>query len=113
MLDNNGFVLISSNQTNTGKFFGEIEGKILKSLNQKKVFKKMKIYDYQQYCQLQGRNDDKYKVWPKPCDLETDLFELNEEAFKQERSLKGISTNCEGNCERLVGLIMISKVCKG
>jgi len=107
VLDNNGFVLISRNQTNVGKFFGEIEGKILKSLIQKKVFKKMKIYDYQQYCQLQGRNDDKYKVWPKPCDLETDLFELNEEAFEQERSLKGISTNCEGNCERNFSLTKI------
>ena len=50
LLDNNGFVLISEDPLNTGKFFGEIDETILSSLEQNHVFKKVKIYDYQAIC---------------------------------------------------------------
>jgi len=50
VLDNNGFVVISEDPLNTGKFFGEIDGTILKSLEEYHVFKKIKIYDYQAIC---------------------------------------------------------------
>ena len=50
MLDNNGFVLISEDPLNTGKFFGEVDGTILKSLEKNHVFKKIKIFDYQAIC---------------------------------------------------------------
>merc|ERR1711962_1418802 len=56
VLDNNGFVMISEDPLNTGKFFGEIDGTILKSLEQNKVFKKIKIYDYQAIC-LENADD--------------------------------------------------------
>ena len=50
VLDNNGFVLISEDPLNTGKFFGEVDGTILRSLEKNHVFKKVKIYDYQAVC---------------------------------------------------------------
>ena len=50
VLDNNGFVMISEDPLNTGKFFGEIDGTILNSLEKNHVFKKIKIYDYQAIC---------------------------------------------------------------
>jgi len=50
VLDNNGFVVISEDPLNTGKFFGEIDGTILRSLEEYRVFKKVKIYDYQAIC---------------------------------------------------------------
>jgi len=56
VLDNNGFVMISEDPLNTGKFFGEIDGTILKSLEQNHVFKKIKIYDYQAIC-LESADD--------------------------------------------------------
>ena len=56
VLDNNGFVLISEDPLNTGKFFGEIDGTILKSLEKNHVFKKIKIYDYQAIC-LENADD--------------------------------------------------------
>ena len=34
VVDNNGFVIISENRADTGKFFGEIDGTILESLVQ-------------------------------------------------------------------------------
>eukprot|EP00090_Calanus_glacialis_P023864 TRINITY_DN369_c0_g1_i2.p1 TRINITY_DN369_c0_g1~~TRINITY_DN369_c0_g1_i2.p1 ORF type:complete len:1310 (+),score=311.46 TRINITY_DN369_c0_g1_i2:336-4265(+) len=56
VLDNNGFVVISEDPSNIGKFFGEIDGTILKSLEQNHVFKKIKIYDYQAIC-LENADD--------------------------------------------------------
>jgi len=56
VLDNNGFVVISEDQNNIGKFFGEIDGTILNSLEQNHVFKKIKIYDYQAIC-LENADD--------------------------------------------------------
>eukprot|EP00091_Calanus_sinicus_P023983 TRINITY_DN8374_c0_g1_i1.p1 TRINITY_DN8374_c0_g1~~TRINITY_DN8374_c0_g1_i1.p1 ORF type:complete len:684 (+),score=169.91 TRINITY_DN8374_c0_g1_i1:80-2053(+) len=50
VLDNNGFVAISEDPSNIGKFFGEIDGTILNSLETSAVFKKIKIYDYQAIC---------------------------------------------------------------
>ena len=47
VIDNNGFVVISEDPLNTGKFFGEIDGTVLNSLVQNQVFKKIKVYDYQ------------------------------------------------------------------
>merc|ERR1711892_1413093 len=56
VLDNNGFVAISEDPSNICKFFGEIDGTILKSLEQNHVFKKIKIYDYQAIC-LENADD--------------------------------------------------------
>merc|ERR1719431_781726 len=56
VLDNNGFVTISEDPSNIGKFFGEIDGTILKSLEKNHVFKKIKIYDYQAIC-LENADD--------------------------------------------------------
>ncbi len=47
VLDNNGFVVISEDKLNTGKFFGEIDGTVLNSLVKNNVFKRIKIFDYQ------------------------------------------------------------------
>jgi len=58
VLDNNGFVMISEDPLNTGKFFGEIDGTILKSLEKNHVFKKIKIYDYQAICLENVENSD-------------------------------------------------------
>jgi len=50
VLDNNGFVVISEDKLNTGKFFGEIGGTVLNSLVKNNVFKRIKIFDYQAIC---------------------------------------------------------------
>ena len=47
VLDNNGFVVISEDKLNTGKFFGEIDGTVLNSLVKNNVFRRIKVYDYQ------------------------------------------------------------------
>lgn len=43
ILDNNGFIIISEKHEHTGKFFGEIDGTIMDSLVQDKIFRYEKI----------------------------------------------------------------------
>ncbi|XP_018576080.1 voltage-dependent calcium channel subunit alpha-2/delta-3 isoform X2 [Anoplophora glabripennis] len=50
VLDNNGFIIISENNEHTGRFFGQIDGTIMDSLVQDKIYKKVAVYDYQGVC---------------------------------------------------------------
>lgn len=50
MLDNNGFIIISENNEHTGRFFGQIDGTIMDSLVQDRIYKKVAVYDYQGAC---------------------------------------------------------------
>lgn len=50
VLDNNGFTIISENTEHTGKFFGQIDGTIMDSLVQDRIYKKVAVYDYQGVC---------------------------------------------------------------
>merc|ERR1719209_1398756 len=106
VIDNNGFVIISENPLNTGKFFGEIDGTILKSLEKNQVFKKIKIFDYQAICLEDA--DDGSPAQPKSCDKETFLYQLNETALHVQRPVEGILQNChESSCERPFSVALI------
>ncbi|KAL1492838.1 hypothetical protein ABEB36_011020 [Hypothenemus hampei] len=50
VLDNNGFIIISENNEHTGRFFGQIDGTIMDSLVQDRIYKKVSVYDYQGSC---------------------------------------------------------------
>jgi hypothetical protein len=49
-LDNNGFVLVSERSEHTGKFFGQIDGTIMDSLVQDRIFRRVGFMDYQGIC---------------------------------------------------------------
>lgn len=50
ILDNNGFVIISEEMEHTGKFFGQIDGTIMDSLVQDRIYKRITVNDYQGVC---------------------------------------------------------------
>ncbi|XP_077294505.1 voltage-dependent calcium channel subunit alpha-2/delta-3-like [Arctopsyche grandis] len=50
VLDNNAYILVTKSPKNTGKFFGELEPKIMQYLLDERVYKKVHIPDYQAVC---------------------------------------------------------------
>lgn len=50
VLDNNGFIILSENNDHTGKFFGQVDGTIMDSLVQDRIYKKVPVQDFQGAC---------------------------------------------------------------
>lgn len=50
IIDDNGYVIVSANYADIGKFFGEIRGFLMAHLINENVFRKIDIYDYQAIC---------------------------------------------------------------
>lgn len=50
LLDNNGFVILSENSIHTGKFFGQIDGTIMDSLVQDRIYRRVGLFDHQGIC---------------------------------------------------------------
>lgn len=49
VLDNHGYVIIGS-ENSTGQFYGDVNNSVMHLLVEEKVYKKVKIYDYQGVC---------------------------------------------------------------
>lgn len=50
ILDDNGFIILSEDLTQTGLFFGQVDGTIMDSLVQDRIYKKVTVYDHQGRC---------------------------------------------------------------
>ncbi|XP_059617030.1 voltage-dependent calcium channel subunit alpha-2/delta-3 isoform X2 [Phlebotomus argentipes] len=50
LLDNHGFVLLSEDSEHTGRFFGQIDGTIMDSLVQDRIYRRVPLMDYQGAC---------------------------------------------------------------
>eukprot|EP00099_Drosophila_melanogaster_P019580 NP_610902.1 straightjacket, isoform B [Drosophila melanogaster] len=57
ILDNNGYVIISTRVHETGRFFGEVNGAIMKRLLEENVYRQVTVYDYQAVC-FESKNDN-------------------------------------------------------
>lgn len=50
ILDDNGYVVISENHKDTGKFFGEVRDAVMKEMIRRKIFNVVHMFDYQAVC---------------------------------------------------------------
>ncbi|TMS05032.1 Voltage-dependent calcium channel subunit alpha-2/delta-4 [Larimichthys crocea] len=50
LVDNNGFILLSKERNEVGRFFGEVDGSVMASLIKMGMYKKVSLYDYQAMC---------------------------------------------------------------
>lgn len=50
VLDDNGYIIISPELADTGKFFGEVRGFLMHHLVNEEIYKRIIIYDYQAIC---------------------------------------------------------------
>ncbi|XP_068019909.1 voltage-dependent calcium channel subunit alpha-2/delta-3 isoform X4 [Melanerpes formicivorus] len=58
LIDNNGFILVSEDYTQTGYFFGEVEGAVMNKLLAMGSFKRITLYDYQAMCRTNKESSD-------------------------------------------------------
>ncbi|XP_077956417.1 voltage-dependent calcium channel subunit alpha-2/delta-4 isoform X5 [Gasterosteus aculeatus] len=52
VIDNNGFVIISKERTDAGRFFGEVDGSVMTTLIKMGMFKRVSLFDYQAMCKM-------------------------------------------------------------
>ncbi|KAK9976023.1 hypothetical protein ABG768_021248 [Culter alburnus] len=52
VIDSNGFIIISKDRTDVGKFLGEIDGSVMSQLLRMGMFKRVLLYDYQGMCKM-------------------------------------------------------------
>lgn len=67
LLDNNGFIILSENNEHTGRFFGNIDGTIMDSLVQDRIYRRVGLMDYQGLCSDRDRTvaaSDRLKFQP-------------------------------------------------
>ncbi|XP_053740535.1 voltage-dependent calcium channel subunit alpha-2/delta-4-like isoform X4 [Synchiropus splendidus] len=50
LVDNNGFILLSKERNEVGRFFGEVDGAVMASLIKMGMFNKVSLFDYQAMC---------------------------------------------------------------
>lgn len=50
ILDNHGYVVVTKDLDDTGKFFGEINGRLMQSLVSENIYEEVNITDYQGVC---------------------------------------------------------------
>ena len=50
VLDDNGYVIVSPDLGDTGRFFGDVRGYLMQYLLAEKIYKSITIYDYQAVC---------------------------------------------------------------
>lgn len=50
VIDNNGYVVLSERQNDTGRFFGEVEGAIMEGLVESGIYIMRTVYDFQALC---------------------------------------------------------------
>uniref|UniRef100_A0A3P9JZ47 Voltage-dependent calcium channel subunit alpha-2/delta-3 n=2 Tax=Oryzias latipes TaxID=8090 RepID=A0A3P9JZ47_ORYLA len=66
LIDNNGFILVTEEQSQTGLFFGEVEGAVMNKLLQMGSFKRITLYDYQALCRDYSGSSDSARTLSDP-----------------------------------------------
>uniref|UniRef100_A0A8C6NVI8 Calcium channel, voltage dependent, alpha2/delta subunit 3 n=1 Tax=Nothobranchius furzeri TaxID=105023 RepID=A0A8C6NVI8_NOTFU len=66
LIDNNGFILVTEEQSQTGLFFGEVEGAVMNKLLQMGCFKRITLYDYQALCREYAGSSDSARTLSDP-----------------------------------------------
>ncbi|XP_070758206.1 voltage-dependent calcium channel subunit alpha-2/delta-3 [Enoplosus armatus] len=66
LIDNNGFILVTEEQSQTGLFFGEVEGAVMNKLLQMGSFKRITLYDYQALCKEYAGSSDSARTLSDP-----------------------------------------------
>uniref|UniRef100_A0A4W5RCH3 Calcium channel, voltage dependent, alpha2/delta subunit 3 n=1 Tax=Hucho hucho TaxID=62062 RepID=A0A4W5RCH3_9TELE len=112
LIDNNGFILVTEDYSQTGEFFGEVEAAVMTKLLLIGSFKRINLYDYQALCkEYAGSSDSGYCLsHVKACVFLTMLVPCDTEypAFVSERTIKETTGNID--CEGCVRSFVIQQI---
>uniref|UniRef100_A0AAZ3S7A1 VWFA domain-containing protein n=1 Tax=Oncorhynchus tshawytscha TaxID=74940 RepID=A0AAZ3S7A1_ONCTS len=120
LIDNNGFILVTEDYSQTGEFFGEVEAAVMTKLLLIGSFKRINLYDYQALCREYAGSSDSghclshvmcvcvcvrescvFLTMLVPCDTEYP-------AFVSERTIKETTGNID--CEGCVRSFVIQQI---
>uniref|UniRef100_A0A8K9UBU8 Calcium channel, voltage dependent, alpha2/delta subunit 3 n=1 Tax=Oncorhynchus mykiss TaxID=8022 RepID=A0A8K9UBU8_ONCMY len=124
LIDNNGFILVTEDYSQTGEFFGEVEAAVMTKLLLIGSFKRINLYDYQALCrEYAGSSDSGHclshvsstpklftSLTSKSCVFLTMLVPCDTEypAFVSERTIKETTGNID--CEGCVRSFVIQQI---
>eukprot|EP00063_Salmo_salar_P012585 XP_013987420.1 PREDICTED: voltage-dependent calcium channel subunit alpha-2/delta-3-like [Salmo salar] len=69
LIDNNGFILVTEDYSQTGLFFGEVESAVMNKLLLMGSFKRITLYDYQALCREYAGNSDSARSLSHPFSM--------------------------------------------
>ncbi|XP_055682880.1 voltage-dependent calcium channel subunit alpha-2/delta-3 [Lutzomyia longipalpis] len=66
VIDNNGYVILSETQNDTGRFFGELEGAVMEAMVEAGIYKSITVYDWQALCfeEVMVSSDSSFLISP-------------------------------------------------
>lgn len=50
VIDSNGYIVLAENDTDVGRFLGEVEGEVIRAMVEADIFKRTTVYDLQALC---------------------------------------------------------------
>ncbi|CDQ84632.1 unnamed protein product [Oncorhynchus mykiss] len=69
LIDNNGFILVTEDYSQTGLFFGEVESAVMNKLLLMGSFKRITLYDYQALCRVYAGSSDSARSLSHPFSI--------------------------------------------
>lgn len=94
MLDNSGYIVVSYNNTDTGKFFGEVQSDVIDIMLEEEIFIKVTVYDFQALCfYKKDKNVSKAEDEEEltcPCEKKVDLFILQQNKTEYSKTITGV-----------------------
>ncbi|XP_045567963.1 voltage-dependent calcium channel subunit alpha-2/delta-3 [Salmo salar] len=69
LIDNNGFILVTEDYSQTGLFFGEVESAVMNKLLLMGSFKRITLYDYQALCREYAGSSDSARSLSHPFSI--------------------------------------------
>ncbi|RWS28572.1 voltage-dependent calcium channel subunit alpha-2/delta-3-like protein [Leptotrombidium deliense] len=74
LLDNNGYVIVSEQQSHTGRFFGEVDRNMLKTMVELGIYKQIEMFDYQSICVQEVKDSSVAGVFRNPVSILSTVF---------------------------------------
>nr|XP_022916420.1 voltage-dependent calcium channel subunit alpha-2/delta-4 [Onthophagus taurus] len=107
IIDHSGYIIASSNLSNTGVFFGKIYGAVMERMLEEGIYEQITLYDYQGVCTQNGTQGRPVAVSERkenriesedlsyfPCDQSKTLYILNQRKFIYADSNDDLTTSC-------------------